>query len=301
MLALLAAVSLLADPVRCLPPSGTEALLSASPRFIVIGESHGTAEAPAAFAQMVCAAAERGPVTVALELPTTMQEELDAFLSAPDEAAALEVLADTPFLNPRMNDGRSSEAMLAMMHSVRAFRAQGRDVAFHAFQPVRTRPREMIQAWYELDMGHALAEAAFARPDARVLVLVGNLHARKTGHPRFEDVGLPAAGHLPHTETLTLNIAQQGGAAWNCQSECGVHTSRSTHDPELSGIILGPTDDGAFDGLLALGPSTASPPLRPEGEPIPQPTSGPEPSLVLTAAHLASARLEGREGFSDVR
>lgn len=261
MLALIAAAGLLAAPPACTPPVGTDALLAMPQRIIVLGESHGTAEAPAAFGQMVCAAAQGGAVTVALELPTAMQAQLDAFLSAPDDIRAMEALSGSPFLNPRMNDGRSSEAMMAMMRLVRQLRAQGRDVTFHAFQPSKLRPPQMIQAWYELDMGHALAEGALARPDARVLAIVGNLHARKTGHPRFAEVGVPAAGHLPAQETLTLSIAQQGGFAWNCQAECGIHPSREVYDASVRGVILQPSEDGAYDGVLALGPSTASPPI----------------------------------------
>lgn len=72
---------------------------------------------------------------------------------------------------------------------------------------------------------------------------------------------MPAAGHLPDAETVTLKIAQQGGTAWNCQSECGVHSVRTADDVELRGVIIQPVEDGAYDGLLALGPSTASPPI----------------------------------------
>lgn len=252
----------------CAPPPGTEVLLAMDRRVVVIGETHGTAEAPAAFAQIVCAAAQHGPVVVALELPQGMQPSLDAFLAAPDPDAALAALEGSPFLDPTMNDGRTSHAMLAMLNSVRELKLEGRDVAFHAFQPSTPRPRGLEQSWYELDMGHALSLAAYKRADAKILVLVGNLHARKTGIARFPDVGLPAAGHLPATETLTLNVAQQGGEAWNCQRECDAHSSIARYDAEARGVILEPAQDGAYDGVLALGPSTASPPVRP-AEPQP--------------------------------
>lgn len=254
---------------ECAPPPGTEALLAMPQRVVVIGETHGTAEAPAAFARMICAAAQRGPVTVALELPQGMQPSLDAFLAAPDPDTALAALEGSPFLDPTMNDGRTSHAMLAMLNSVRELKLDGKDVAFHAFQPSSPRPRELDQSWYELDMGHALSLAAYERADAKILVLVGNLHARKTGFDRFPDVGLPAAGHLPAADTLTLNVAQQGGEAWNCQRECGVHPSIVRYDAEARGVILEPSEDGAYDGVLALGPSTASQPVRP-AEPQPE-------------------------------
>lgn len=262
MIALVAAALLGAAQAPCTPPDGTDALLAMERRYIVVGELHGTTEVPAAFAQMVCAAAQRGPVTIALELPTVMQPQLDDFLAAPDEAAALAALEGTHFLNPRMNDGRSSRAMLDMMLSVRGLQAAGRDVAFHAFQPSTPRPPELSQAWYELDMGHALAGAAHARPQAKVLVLVGNLHARKTGFERFTDVGLPAVGHLPAGEVASLNVAQQGGSSWSCRaSGCGPDVSVARYDEAARGIILETDAEGAYDGVLALGPVTASPPV----------------------------------------
>lgn len=260
MIAFLAIAGLLTAPV-CAPPEGTAALLALDKRVIVLGELHGTHETPSAFAQIVCAAAQTGPVTVALELPEAMQPQLDAMLEAPDETSARAALEGSAFLDPHYDDGRTSLSMFAMLNSVRVLKAAGRDIAIHAFQPMHQRPRDLDQAWYELDMGHALSLAVSARPQARVLALVGNLHARKTPHPRDPELGVPAAGHLPAADTLTLNIAQQGGEAWNCQETCGVHASRGVYDPEARGVILQPSDDGAYDGVLALGPTTASPPI----------------------------------------
>ncbi|MCA3699307.1 MAG: hypothetical protein IOB84_05880 [Brevundimonas sp.] len=262
MFALLAA-GLLSIQSACSPPDGFRALLDRQERYIVLGEVHGTVEAPAAFAQMVCAAAERGPVTIALELPVDMQAQLDAFLAADDRASAETALEGSPLADARMNDGRSSQAMLAMMHEVRALRSAGRDVAFHAFQPSAPRPPGLTQAWYELDMGYALSEAFYARPSARVLAIVGSVHARKTGSARFPEIGLPAAAHLPSDAVISLRLAEQGGSAWNCRQACAIHPVSVNYDAQARGLIMVPLDGGAYDGVLALGPVTASPPVSP--------------------------------------
>lgn len=262
MIALIVAGVLAAQPA-CAPPQGFDALLERPERFIILGEIHGTTEAPAAFAHMVCAAAHRGPVTVALELPVDMQPQLDAFLAAPDTEAAKAALQGSPLTDPSMNDGRSSQAMLAMMLSVRDLRDAGRDVVFHAFQPSAPRPPGLIQAWYELDMGHALANAHYRRPSAKVLAIVGSVHARKAGSERFPDIGLPAAGHLPAADVLSLRLAEQGGEAWNCQQECKVNPVRERYDTQARGVIMEPLDNGTYDGVLALGPLTASTPVWP--------------------------------------
>lgn len=260
---MLAAALQTGQPALCPDVPGSDQLWARpEARFIVVGENHGTEELPAAFGSLVCEASLRGPVTVALEFPTTMQSQLDAFLAAPDEDSARQALAGTVFQQERFWDGRTSTAMVALLESVRILKAAGRDVAILAFQPSEPRPSDFIQAYYELDMAHLLARGAAARPESRVLVLVGNLHARKTPHPRFEELGIPAAGHLPATETISLNFAQQGGDAWNCgPTECGPRVLSASGDVELRGVVLRAQDDGAHDGVLAVGATTASPPF----------------------------------------
>ena len=240
---MLAAAALLASSA-CAPPSGAEVLWAPEHRFVVVGELHGTSEAPAAFAQLVCAAAEQGPVTVALELPTEMQPQLDVFLAAADDAGAAAVLHSTMFGGTETADGRTSVAMVEMMQAIRRLKVEGRDVTLRAFQPSNRRPASFDQNYYELDMAVELTRAAADRPESRVLVLVGNIHASKTRFDRF-DLML-AAAHLPRKETVTLNVAQQGGHAWNCQEDgCGrVEGGEDRADPVLR---------TAADGLQRAG------------------------------------------------
>lgn len=256
--AFLASIAL-AQAAACAPPAGAEQVLSRpETRFIVVGETHGTAEAPAAFAELVCAASERGPVVVALELPDLMQPQLEALLAAPDEASARAALAGTWFLNPRINDGRTSLAMLGMLNRLRLLKANGREVVIHAFVPSVPHVRGVSQAYSELQMGAKLSSVAYAHPDAKILVLVGNVHASKivSDNPR---IGRPAVAHLPSADVISLLVGFQGGEAWNCRESCGVNPMEVVDDPNLRGVVMQPMDDGAYDGLLALGPATASP------------------------------------------
>lgn len=261
MIALFAAASLFATLPACAPPPGAEALWTPQARYVIVGERHGTVETPAVFAELVCEAVSRGPVIVALEFPDVMQPDFDAFLAAPDDSSAAATLHDTPFWtrDPDRQDGRSSRAMLEMLQSIRRLKADGRDVTIHAFVSSRRRPPGFDQNYHELDMAAGLARAAIERPGARVLVLVGGFHARKN---RFEPGDfLPAAAHLPPAETLALEVPQQGGQSWNCSVErCGPHDITPLHDPARRGVTLQPTEDGGWDGVLAIGPVTASPP-----------------------------------------
>ena len=261
MLELLAAALLSAQPA-CAAPANTAALLARPERILVVGDWHGTAEIPAAFLGIVCEAAKQGPVTVALEMPETERSLFRNALAAPTEEAARETFLYGDFGNPRSTDGRNSVAMLDMMVGFWRLKAAGYDVAIHPFMAVDSRITGRDQAWWELEMAYGVSRALVARPDARVVVFVGDLHARKKGYARFPDIGVPAAGHLHASDTFTLHTAQQGGESWSCQPTCGVQTSRGRHDAaaDARGIILGPVEDGAYDGVLAVGPTTASPP-----------------------------------------
>lgn len=263
MLAAIAAALALGQTSACAPLPGAEALWRDETRFIFIGETHGTVEAPAAFADLVCLALEQGPVTAALEFPTTLQPTLDAFMDAETDAAARTTLLAYPYGPFRFHDGRGSEAMMAMLLRLRALRRDGRPLTVVATVPDTPRLPGFGQSYAELDRAAVWVEAARARPEARVLVFVGRVHAekaRRVGSP----IGLPAAAHIRPEDSLSLAVARQGGEAWLCREECDVAPIPPVDDAALRGVVLAPDRDPAFDGLLALGPWPASPPVGAE-------------------------------------
>lgn len=261
MIELIAAASLLsAQPAACAPVEGIEALLERPERILVVGEIHGTAETPAAFLGIVCEASRQGPVSVGLEMPETDRPLLDAVMAASDEATAARFLRGGDFGDPRSSDGRHSQAMFDMILGFWRLKAAGHDIAVRPFAARMSVLGGRDQAWWELEMAYGMSRPLVDRPQARLLILVGNLHARKTPFAPWPEVGLPAVGHLHAKDTLTLNVAQQGGQSWSCRPECRAHDGRGVYDPDVRGVILGPVEDGAFDGVLAVGPTTASPP-----------------------------------------
>ncbi|WAC58972.1 hypothetical protein [Brevundimonas sp. SL130] len=255
------------EPV-CAPPSGVEQLWgSENTRFIFIGERHGTVEAPGAFGEIVCEAARTQPITVALELPSFLQADLDTYLASDGGGEARAALLANNFWT-RVKDGRGSIAMISMIERVRALKAAGQDVAFAAFQPSRpNRPNGFGQGYYEIEMAEALSRAAQDRPDSLVLVLVGALHAAKSRLSSLDN-SLAAAGHLPPSEVMSVNVALQGGEAWDCtqapdgglEPVCGPNSEITRIDSSKRGVSIELGGDSAFDGMLALGRSTASPP-----------------------------------------
>lgn len=179
--------------------------------------------------------------------------------------AARDRLLSLPWWEVRRADGRSSRAMLAMMERIRTLKAEGRDLIIRAYQPARERPAGFGQSYSENHMAALLIEAAYARPDALVLALGGSLHARKTLSERHGF--LFAAGHLGAGNIRSVRTAYQGGRTWACFGEtpCGdSDLGGGDTDPALRGVLLSPIDGGAYDGLLAVGPTTASPPARAE-------------------------------------
>lgn len=259
------AATLLLSTAPCSPPPGIEQLWRPETRYVIIGEIHGTSEAPAAFAQIVCSASQQGPVIAAVELPQPLQPQLDVFIAAPDAVPSEAALLRAEACTSANADGRTSLAILEMLQSLRRLKANGADITLLAFQPSRSPPRGFSPNYYELDMAAVLAEGAMARPNARMLVLVGNLHAIKTRVDSFDLT--PAVAHLPANEVVSLYVAEQGGEGWNCTEVCGPREILVI-DSHSEGVTLQPYRGGRYDGVLGLGPATASPPAaerRPQG------------------------------------
>src|SRR5690606_9178137 len=103
--------------------------------------------------------------------------------------------------------------------TLRQMRAAGRIEAVVAFQPSRFDARPTPA---EIEKTMADLVLASARPGATVLVLTGNIHARRTEVP-WEPRYLPMAGHLPRDSTVTINSNTAGGEAWTCsgRDSCG--------------------------------------------------------------------------------
>ena len=261
MIAALLAAAALAAPAACTPVPGVEALWKNEIRYIVVGEMHGTAETPAAFADLVCAARDKGPVTVALEFSESMQPMLEAFMAAESEQAERAILAAYPHGPFVHHDGRGSVAVLDLLLRLRAMQRETPSLRVVAFAPDSPRVQGFNQSYSELDMGHRLATAARKAPESRMLILVGNIHAQKKTIESFNLT--PAVVHLPSAEVVSLYAVPQGGTAWNCRGEACGNPLPETYDAAARGVVIQPYGNGAFDGVLALGPTTASEPAKP--------------------------------------
>ena len=244
----------------CPALAGTDEILAMpGKRYIIFGEMHGTAETPALFGDFVCHAGRQGPVVVGLEIPVQEQPALDRYLASRGTAADRSALTGT--IHWEGQDGRASEAMFALVERLRAMRSAGLPIRVHAF--VDPGPPAPTQTPYEQRMARQWRAGLDAVAGARLVALVGNIHARRV---RFRDFD-PAAMHLPRAELFTIDTAPIGGSAWNCRETCGPHPVSRALAPPPRGLHPVPDavpEEWRFDRWLSPGgPFTASAPVRP--------------------------------------
>jgi hypothetical protein len=219
---------------------------------VLVGEVHGTTEAPAIFADLVCSARETGrSIIVGVELRD--QHSLDVFMSSQKHAGLGELLSTEEW---RRNDGRTSAAMLALVEQLRVLKLEGVVSNVVAFSVARSGESP---ARGEERMAAALLRAAKHNRDALVIALTGNLHACKTMLSEVAPYRLMGS-LLPPAQTMSLAITDRGGQAWNCQSgACGPHTLDSSGGVKRGITLASPHP--AYDGVLSTGlPATASMP-----------------------------------------
>ncbi|PZU51052.1 MAG: hypothetical protein DI568_00115 [Sphingomonas sp.] len=265
-LAMLANAPAQAEPGRnlsCRELPGAD-LSGADPAFLIMGEAHGTAELPAAFADLVCARARRGgPLTVGLEFLPEDQGALDSYLlSDGSEAAKAQLLASPGW---RRLDGRGSQALLDMTERLRQLRAEGVDLRLIAFDHPSERPG--TSAARERGMADLLLAARRNRPDAPVLALTGVGHAGKSAWTSFDPPFPAMSQYLPADHTLAITFSVGGGEVWACrraegstEDQCGPRTITARGEIEPRGVRLDQGRKG-FDAILSVGgPFSASPP-----------------------------------------
>jgi hypothetical protein len=201
----------------------------------------------------VCQLSSTKPVVVALEFGREDGQALDQYIHGDSKITASGVLSRGAWVDVT-RDGRTSKAMFLMIERLRQLAHDGRHVDVVGIQP--TENDVLAQNYSELGMADALRRSASTHPDATILVLVGNIHARKIVISRPDDPdGLrPAASLLPPSDVLALRNESAGGAAWYCSADvCGEHAidaPRSTHSRQ---VVIDPRTYDGYDGYFSVG------------------------------------------------
>ncbi len=178
----------------------------AEKRVVWFGELHGTREAPELFLGLVKLVSSRDakPPVVALEIPTTEQRAINRYLTTGDDA----VLRSSAFFNSEIKDGRSSIALVQLLSKLRTEK-KAAVFCFDAAQA--TSPQERDTA-----MANNLLTCAKQYPDATLLVLSGNVHARVIEGTSWDRAYRPAAFQLSKQlgSIVTFNLAYESGTMW---------------------------------------------------------------------------------------
>jgi hypothetical protein len=274
----------------CAVPPGWAAVAARKTRFVIFGETHGTRESPAFVAATACGLAAKGErVLVAVEHNSNHNDLLQAAWALPSAQFAT-ALRRTGWEGRK--DGVGSQAMFELMVRLHQLKERGRRIDVVAFNGARDdEQRERFkhlpgQGPHEAAQAENVRRAAQARPYDHVLVLVGNLHARKQpvtrGGVSFEPMAMRLA---PAAAITSLNMAGAAGTTWNCRLkpgvklqpgqplpqgslDCGSHPSRGRPDlgrPPFVGLgaLPGSENDAAYDGFYWVGPVSGSPPAVP--------------------------------------
>ncbi|GHH07039.1 hypothetical protein GCM10008023_00730 [Sphingomonas glacialis] len=273
---------------RCSLPVGWDGVVGKQAHYIVFGELHGSAETPAAIGEIACALAERNtPLLVAVELEDNAG--LQRAWSEPQSGFAAAALQAMPEWKTR-NDGVTSQAMLDLLVALHTLKDAGRKIHVVAFNDTAlaasTRFKDLPgQGPHEAGQAENIRAADAVQAYERVLVLVGNYHARKRpiapGGVSYEPMAMRLADP---SRIVSINVLNSGGQVWNCQIkgnvrapgpitaailDCGPHSAGVPEDwvapPRIVATngAAGPNSPaGAYDATLLIGTVTASPPAK---------------------------------------
>jgi hypothetical protein len=230
-------------------------------KVLILGELHGTKEAPHFAGEIACTMATgETEVVLALEIPAQEQQRIEVFLGSaglPNDKAAL--LQGEFWVRPgNRQDGRSSEAKVQLLDRVRKMRRAGSAVSVVAIDGVRTgMSRDATMAQY-------VREIAQSKARARIIALVGNVHALKDRGAFFDKNYESLAYLLSDLDAFTLDIQHKSGAAWVCINECGPRTMTPqpwvTSTPPGTYLGEGPDTVPRHHGTVVLQQATVSMP-----------------------------------------
>ena len=165
-------------------------------------------------------------------------------------------------------DGRSSEAVLALIDDMRKLRAAGQRVEVLTMQqrlgadvlrradellPITEADNQLASRLNDRAMADTLAYTALMHRGYTVVALAGNVHTATRRPAWVSDPLYQPMGQLLSAmkDAYFIGLKSEGGTSWNCNPACGAHRL-------LGGKMY---DGGArIDAEVQLGKLTASPP-----------------------------------------
>lgn len=256
----------------CGPEVRGAAALTGPGSVLLVGEMHGTTQVPEVVGRIACHAA-RAPeaeVILGLELPSDEQPAVDAYLASDGGEAAVASLLAAPHFASEMKDGRSSQAMQALLEAVRGWRAAGAPIEVLCFDVAANAAKTAAER--DAGMARTLLAARRARAGSTLVTLSGNVHNRTVPGVPWDAAFVPMGVHVREAipQLVSLDFRSAGGTFWACmgtpsgESQCGVaHSQGEDRGAEPFAELHAARDDKGFDGVLYVGPTTASEPAVP--------------------------------------
>lgn len=241
-------------------------------RVIVVGELHGTEQTPAFVGQLVCGLLNLGrPVLLALERDGSEQQALNQYLASDGLATDVQALLATGAWRQSVQDGRNSQAMLALIEQARRWHRTGLRVGVLAMQmdwsPVLPESEFGKQPWAQSDADYltamndrAMADkvwgTALSYPTYTVVALAGNEHTALGSASRAKDLASPSLSDylVQRMPVHIVGVGSQGGTSWNLTAE-GMGAK-----PVVRGPLF--IRDSRIDTQVDLGKITASAPAK---------------------------------------
>lgn len=231
------------DLKRALPDGGV----------VLFGEYHGTEQAPRFFGECVREFAARGErPAVFLEMMASENARLDGYLDGRiDEKTLLQ--------GPqwRIEDGRSSQAMLALLRLLRDESRAGRLRKVSAFDQAEGGAPATREGAMAANFLAAWPGTGYS------LVLTGNMHARLQPGVPWDAAFTPFAMRVraKADRLVSLDLRYLAGSAWSCSPQCGADTmpdnTAGVERPDTPAVKLG-VDDPAYSGTFFVGKVSAS-------------------------------------------
>ncbi len=228
--------------------------------LVMIGEVHGTREAPQLVGELAALMSEDQALVVALELPTALQHDLDAFLDDADPQRARSILLGREFWTREYQDGRSSQAMLELLERLLQLKREGRQIALLAFDQ---NPGETDA---DLDRDAIMARnVRAALTSIPMLLLAGNFHVRLEPGTPWDPQQRFLAWHLRDLRPFTLDVTAWQGEYWICTGaspdDCGLRSFSSEPSGDTPRLVAdSETRERGYVAQLILERFTASPP-----------------------------------------
>ncbi len=232
--------------------------------LLLLGEVHGTKEIPRFVAGLVCEASQGvSGVQLGLEIPCEEQLRFDSFLSSAGTARDRDTLLEGKFWRQQPKDGRSSGAMVELLESLRRLKALGARINVFLFdQNTHVQDRDA-------EMAKKILVARARTPDDVIVILTGNLHAKKAkvkiGTTELVPMGFDLVdGEVP---VMSLDCAYPPGTAWMCRGRgswseiCHSHPMGGKREGEAPFIKLSGGVGQGYDGIFYVPSLTASRPV----------------------------------------